>query len=135
MKASHVRLAAHISVARRVAEWFGYVVVLPRHWLLLALTWPAWVAQRLRLVPQRFGLPRLSLRSVREPLRGDPGPDVYLFTGCVMDAWQRDVHRAALDVMRATGARPGLARAGGDCCGALHVHAGRVELAARSPAV
>ncbi len=59
---------------RRVAEWLGYVVVLPRHWLLLALTWPTWLAQRLRLVPKRFGLPKLSLRSLRAPLQrsGEP---------------------------------------------------------------
>jgi glycolate oxidase iron-sulfur subunit len=124
----HARRAP-VNTPRRLAEWFGYVVVLPRHWLLLALTWPAWVAQRLRLVPKRVGLPRLSVRSLRRPLRGDANPDVYLFTGCVMDAWQRDVHRAALEVMRAAGARPGLARAGGDCCGALHSHAGRADLA------
>jgi glycolate oxidase iron-sulfur subunit len=88
-----------------------------------------WAAQRLRLVPKRFGLPRLSARALRTPLHGEPLADAYLFTGCVMDAWQRDVHRAALEVMRAAGARPGLARAGGDCCGALHVHAGRTDLA------
>jgi glycolate oxidase iron-sulfur subunit len=120
---------APIGVPRRLAEWFAYVVVLPRHWLLLALTWPLWLAQKLRLAPKRFGIPRLSLRSLRRPLRGEREPDAYLFTGCVMDAWQRDVHRAALDVMRAARARPGLPRAGGDCCGALHVHAGRAELA------
>ena len=116
---------------RRLAEWLGYQIVLPRHWLLLALTWPAWLAQRLHLVPRRFGLPTLSARSLRTHLGADPDPDVYLFTGCVMDAWQRDVHRAALAVMRAAGARPGLAGSGGDCCGALHLHAGRVHLAAR----
>ena len=48
-----------------------------------------------------------------------------LFPGCVMDAWQRDVHRAALTVMRAAGARPTLPGRGADCCGALHAHAGR----------
>ena len=116
---------------RRVAEWLGYVVVLPRHWLLLSLSRPAWLAQRLRLVPQRFSLPRLSWRSLREPLSGAAQPDAYLFTGCVMDAWQRDVHRAALSVMSAAGALPGLAGPGGDCCGALHVHAGRVQHARR----
>ena len=42
-----------------------------------------------------------------------------------MDAWQRDVHRAALRVLRASGARVGLPGPGADCCGALHVHAGR----------
>jgi glycolate oxidase iron-sulfur subunit len=77
-------------------------------------------------VPRRFGIPKLSPRSLRRPLEADADPDVYLFPGCVMDAWQRGVHRDALRVMRATGARPGLPGAGGDCCGALHVHAGRV---------
>jgi glycolate oxidase iron-sulfur subunit len=57
--------------------------------------------------------------------------DAYLYPGCVMDAWQRDVHRAALRVMRAVGARVGLPGRGGDCCGALHVHAGRVGAARR----
>jgi glycolate oxidase iron-sulfur subunit len=119
------------SRARRLAEWIAYVVVLPHHRRLLALTWLAWVGQRLHLVPRRFGLPRLSRRSLRTPLPADPDADAVLFTGCVMDAWQRDVHRAALRVMRATGARVGLPGAGGDCCGALHVHAGRVDEARR----
>jgi glycolate oxidase iron-sulfur subunit len=111
---------------QRAGEWFAYVVVLPRHAVLLTLTWLLLIAQRLHLLPKRFGIPKLSPRSLRHPLEGDAQPDVYLFTGCVMDAWQRDVHRDVLRVMRATGARPGLPGAGGDCCGALHVHAGRV---------
>jgi glycolate oxidase iron-sulfur subunit len=117
---------------RRAAEWLAYRLVLPRHWLLLALTWALLVAQRLHLVPKRFGLPRLSARELREPLRpGEEPPTAYLFTGCVMDAWQRDVHRAALRVMDATGARPGLPGRGADCCGALHAHAGRTDEARR----
>ena len=86
------------------------------------------VAQRLRIVPvslaARVGLPaRIPLR--RERLRADEGlVDAWLFTGCVMDAWQRDVHAAALRVMRATGASVGLPLRGGECCGALHAHAG-----------
>jgi glycolate oxidase iron-sulfur subunit len=59
------------------------------------------------------------------------GSDAYLFPGCVMDAWQRDVHRAALRVMDATGARVALPGRGGACCGALHVHAGRTAEARR----
>ncbi len=116
---------------RRLAEWFAYVVVLPRHWLLRALTWVAWAAQRLRLVPRRIGLPRLTRASLRTRLHADADASVALFTGCVMDAWQREVHRDALVVMRATGARVGLTERGGDCCGALHVHAGRVDQARR----
>src|SRR5262249_50666938 len=56
-------------------------------------------AQRLRLVPRRLGLPRLPLR--QRPLAAT-GTDVWLFTGCVMDAWQRDVHEATLAVLAAT---------------------------------
>jgi glycolate oxidase iron-sulfur subunit len=119
---------------RRLAEWIGYRVLLPRHRLLLALSWLLLVAQRLHLVPRRFGLPRVSARSLVRPLRapGDPSSaDAYLFPGCVMDAWEREVHRAALRVMGAAGARPGLPGRGADCCGALHVHAGRVGDAQR----
>jgi glycolate oxidase iron-sulfur subunit len=117
---------------RRIAEWAGYRLVLPRHWLLVALTWVLLVVQRLRLVPRRLGLPRLEARSLARPLRPVAGPtDLYLFPGCVMDAWQRDVHRDAIRVLSATGAHVGLPGRGGDCCGALHVHAGRTEEARR----
>jgi len=116
---------------RKVGEWLAYTVVLPRHWLLLALTWVLWLAQRLRLVPRRFAIPRLERSVLRTTLRADPDPDVALFTGCVMDAWQRDVHRDALRVMRASGASVGLGGPGADCCGALHLHAGRVDEARR----
>jgi glycolate oxidase iron-sulfur subunit len=108
---------------RRVAEWFAYTVVLPRHWLLLALTWTLWLGQRLRLVPKRIGLPRVSLRRWDVPAGGTP--DAWIFTGCVMDAWQRGTHRAAARVMQATGAQISRPGTGGDCCGALHAHAGR----------
>ncbi|MDO8361304.1 MAG: heterodisulfide reductase-related iron-sulfur binding cluster [Actinomycetota bacterium] len=83
------------------------------------------VAQRLHLVPKRLGL------SVRIPLRQRPitasGADVYLFTGCVMDAWQRDVHQATKRVIEAAGfgVMPTLAKA--PCCGALHAHAGLTD--------
>ena len=116
---------------RSAAEWIGYRMVLPRHRVLVTLSWLLLVAQRLHLVPRRFGLPRLSARALTRPLAGDDESDTYLFAGCVMDAWQRHVHRAALDIMRATGARPALPGPGGDCCGALHVHAGRIEEARR----
>lgn len=123
------------SRARRTAEWLGYAVVLPRHWLLLALTWIAWVGQRLHLVPGRLGLPQLSARSLARPLDVPVGgtPDAWLFTGCVMDAWLRDTHRAAARVMRATGATIARPPATAACCGALHLHAGR-ESEARAQA-
>jgi glycolate oxidase iron-sulfur subunit len=103
----------------------------PRHRLLISLTWLTLVGQRLHLVPRRFGLPKLSARSLRAPLVADATGDAVLFPGCVMDAWQRDVHRAALTVMRAAGARATLPGRGADCCGALHAHAGRISEARR----
>jgi glycolate oxidase iron-sulfur subunit len=118
---------------RRVGEWFAYQVVLARHGVLMALTWLAWVAQRLRLLPANVGVPPLRARELVRALEIPRGgtPDAWVFTGCVMDAWMRDTHRAAVSVLAASGlscARPG---PGGDCCGALHVHAGRVDDARR----
>jgi glycolate oxidase iron-sulfur subunit len=89
------------------------------------------VAQRLHVWPRalsrRFGLPaRLPLRQARlQP----SGTDVWLFTGCVMDAWERHVHASAARVIEATGA--GVAfpstRGRAGCCGALAVHAGLID--------
>jgi glycolate oxidase iron-sulfur subunit len=98
--------------------------VLGHHRLLVAGSRALAVAQRVRLVPRRLGLPRLPLRS--PPLRAT-GTDVWLFTGCVMDAWQREVHAAAITVLGAVGVRVALPGRGGDCCGALHVHAGLTQ--------
>jgi glycolate oxidase iron-sulfur subunit len=97
---------------------------LGHHRLVLAGSSAAAVAQRVGLVPKRVGMPRLPLRRGRS-LRSS-GSDVWLFTGCVMDAWQRDTHRAVQFVLEAAGAGVAVPAvgAGADCCGALHVHAG-----------
>ena len=119
--------------ARRVAEAVAYRWVLPRRPVLRAATWALWALQRLRLVPARAGVPALRADELRRPLDlGGPGTgDAYLLTGCVMDAWQRPVHRATVAVMRAAGATPMHPGPGADCCGALHVHAGRTATAQR----
>ncbi len=125
MEDTRTALAPRRPVARRAAETIAFRAILPHPRALAAATRAGAVAQRLHLVPKRVALPPLPARRL-EPLTADAGtPDAYLFTGCVMDAWQRDVHRAAIRVMHATGARVALAGAGGECCGALHVHAGR----------
>jgi len=133
METTRAALPPPRSRLRRSAEWLTYRVVLPRHRLLLACTWIAWLAQRLRLVPARLGLPRLSAGSLARPLDVPIGgsPDAWLFTGCVMDAWLRDTHRSAARVMRATGARVGRPPGRAACCGALHLHAGREHDARR----
>jgi glycolate oxidase iron-sulfur subunit len=83
------------------------------------------LAQRSHLLPRRLAarmsLPVLPLR--RAPLVAT-GSDVWLFTGCVMDAWQRPVHQAAIDVLTAMGAGVALPGRDAACCGALHGHAG-----------
>lgn len=83
------------------------------------------VANRLGLVPKRFGLP--STLPVRRAPHTVSGDDVYLFTGCVMDAWQRDVHIAGQRVIEAAGF--GVTPTGdlAPCCGALQAHAGLTD--------
>jgi glycolate oxidase iron-sulfur subunit len=100
---------------------------LAHHRLLLAGSSLLGLAQRLRLLPRRvsrrLGLPdRMPVRRAASPRAS--GTDVWLFTGCVMDAWMRDVHADVQRVIEATGA--GVALPGGDagCCGALALHAG-----------
>lgn len=78
-------------------------------------------AQRANLVPSRLGLGELP--SSQERLEAS-GTDVYLFTGCVMDAWQRDVHAAGKRVVEAAGFGVTPTNELAPCCGALHTHAG-----------
>lgn len=109
--------------------------LLGHHRLVLAGSRALALAQRTRLVPsRRFGLPeRLPLRAA--PLRPRPAspgaPTVWLHTGCVMDAWQRHVHGAALAVLGAMDVDVRLpdTRRGGGCCGALATHAGLLDIA------
>lgn len=102
--------------------------LLGHHRLLLAGSFLLAVAQRIRVVPsRRLGLPeRLPLRQPR--LRAT-GEEVWLFTGCVMDAWQRDVHAATGRVLDAMGVgwRTPLPARGAGCCGALHEHSGLLD--------
>ena len=118
---------------RSVPRWQGLgYSVLGHHRLLLSLSAVGGVAQRLGLVPRRLAarlsLPRLP---VRQPPLSSTGSDVWLFTGCVMDAWQRSVHRDAISVISACGYGVGLPGPGAPCCGALHVHAGLHDGAVR----
>jgi glycolate oxidase iron-sulfur subunit len=108
----------------RITSWWQRVglAALARPRLLRAGSSALGLAQRLRLVPGGLGLPdRIPIR--RRPLTPS-GNDVHLFTGCVMDAWQRQVHQAGQAVLEAAGF--GVAPTGdaAPCCGALHTHAG-----------
>ncbi|MFV0524619.1 MAG: (Fe-S)-binding protein [Acidimicrobiales bacterium] len=133
--------------AGRTAPWWQRLALeaLAHPRLLRAGTSALAVAQRLRLVPGRLPVPdRLPLRppplrpeAAHAPTAGpaameaglDPATPVWLFTGCVMDAWQRPVHTATLTVLEAAGfsVTPSGDRA--PCCGALHSHAGLADRA------
>ena len=120
---------ASLAVDRRVTpRWMRAAFApLSRPRLLRAGSVLIGVAQRAHLFPTDRGLPRrIPLRRSRLAATGN---DVLLFTGCVMDAWQRDVHEATVRVLTAAGVgvTPTLATA--PCCGALHSHAGMVDRA------
>jgi glycolate oxidase iron-sulfur subunit len=118
-----------LAATGRMTPWWQRLGLraLGHHRLLLAGSKALAVGQRARLVPRRLGLPRLPLR---QPILRPSGTDVWLFTGCVMDAWQRSVHLAAQRVLHAAGVGVALPGRGAACCGALHVHAGLTDAAA-----
>ena len=130
----HLMEAAREVTADRAVPWWQRLAYraleYPR--LLAGLTTMGALAQRARLVPpalaRRAGLPpQLPMRQA--PLRAT-GSDVWLLTGCVMDAWQRPVHAATIAVLEAMGVGVALPVTGGaGCCGALHSHAGLADRA------
>lgn len=105
---------------RRNPRWLRPLLGVLRHHLLLV------VGSRALAFGQRIGLAR---RLPRIPLRIGPRlaatsttPDVWIFTGCVMDAWSRPTHRSLARLLEASGSSYGVMSA--PCCGALHQHAG-----------
>ncbi|MEQ8842129.1 MAG: heterodisulfide reductase-related iron-sulfur binding cluster [Acidimicrobiales bacterium] len=111
----------------RITPWWQRLLYRPLGWprLLRAGSSVLAVANRLRLVPARLGLP--ASMPIRRRPHTTSGDDVYLFTGCVMDAWQRDVHHAGQRVVELAGF--GVTPTGDavPCCGALHAHAGLTD--------
>jgi glycolate oxidase iron-sulfur subunit len=126
----HSLADAHESTPRIIRAGF---TVLGHHRLLLVGSTFLAIAQRLHLLPKRLGIGGLPLRrgkSVRSSAEPSAA-DTWIFTGCVMDAWQRHTHRATQRVIESTGATCAVAGRGGDCCGALHIHAGLADVAKR----
>ena len=114
---------AALASGKRITPWWqrAGLRVLGHHRLLLAGSTLLAAAQRLHLVPKRLGLAPIPLRRSKPVLA--TGADVWLYTGCVMDAWQRQTHHSTAALIAATGATFAIPESGG-CCGALHVHAG-----------
>lgn len=110
----------------RGAPWWQRIGLrLLRHHRLLLIGTPILaVAQRLHLIPKRAGLSALPIRIGPPVVATSLTPDVWLFTGCVMDAWQRSTHQAVAALIEAAGFSYGIPNKAGSCCGALHSHAG-----------
>ncbi len=85
------------------------------------------VTNRLGLTPKSLGVP------TEVPLRAEPlpttGDDVWVYTGCVMDSFQRKVHLDAIRVIEAAGFGAAPTEMDQPCCGALHAHAGLADQA------
>jgi len=127
MEGTRTALAAERRTAPR---WLrGGLGALSRHRLLLAGSTLLALAQRLRLVPKRAALAPLPVR--RGPAVTSTGTDVWLYTGCVMDAWMRPTHRATAALIARMGFTFAVPGREGACCGALHTHAGLAPQARR----
>jgi glycolate oxidase iron-sulfur subunit len=116
-----------LSAEKRITPWWqrlGYRV-LGHHRLLLIGSTVLAAAQRLRVVPKKMGLPKLAVKRGPEP--ASTGDETWLFTGCVMDAWQRQTHRSTAKVLAALGVTYRVPGSGAACCGALHIHAGLTD--------
>ena len=115
---------AALASEQRITPWWQRLGlrVLDKHRLLLVGSSALAVAQRLRLVPKRLDPGPLPVR--RPAALTATGTDVWIFTGCVMDAWQRETHVNTAKLITAVGETYAVPAAGGGCCGALHVHAG-----------
>ena len=95
------------------------------------------VTQRLglmRLVPASVGgalPPRLPIwyrsRSRAQEVGMLGKGDVVLFTGCVMDAWQPEIHDAVEKVLSSIQITVDRSGDQSGCCGALHGHAGLID--------
>jgi len=84
------------------------------------------LAQKTKIFPKRLSVPTLSFRRPRFPFPvGDSSKtEVLLFTGCVMDAWYRNVHLDTIALLEALGYSVKVSGDEYGCCGALHEHAG-----------
>jgi glycolate oxidase iron-sulfur subunit len=89
------------------------------------------VLQKCRIMPKRIPVPELTLRRERFLLHSGETlkTEVLLFTGCVMDAWYRQVHLDTISLLEALGYSVKVSGDEYGCCGALHEHAGFVRTA------
>jgi glycolate oxidase iron-sulfur subunit len=127
MTSTRVALAEQAATVPRLQRWAFRLLDTPR--TLNSMSRALAVVQRFRLVPKRVGLARLPVLQRRLRSSGD---DVWLHTGCVMDAWLRSTHASVQSVLEAMGLGVAVPGPEGACCGALTLHAGLDASARRS---
>lgn len=118
----------------RLVRWLGFHVVLPRPWLIRAVSLAQPLARpfmprRIRELLPRRAHPFSRLPRVSEPAGPERG-SVALLSGCVQDRWFHEVNRATVRVLTINGWRVEVPR-GQACCGALPAHNGRLRVARR----
>ena len=117
---------------QRALTELGLRLLTSRAWLRLASVGLAALQalQLDRLLPARLRVARrVTVRGVFARLRPQSGdPTVFLFRGCVMDAWFSSVHAATVRVLASSGLGVEVEPAPA-CCGAIHLHAGRLDQA------
>lgn len=114
-----------------VIRIFLGLVVRPR--MLAGLGRAAVVIQRMpllrSLISPRWRVSGVPIRQGHRIDRVDSDLSVWLFTGCVMNAWFREVHRSSIAVLTLGGETVSTPLTSSLCCGALHFHSGSVTSA------
>ena len=89
------------------------------------------VAQKLKVFPQKLPVPKLNFRQPHFNIDAEYSSkrEVLLYTGCVMDAWYRNVHLDTIALLEALGYSVQVSGDEYGCCGALHEHAGFAHVA------
>lgn len=99
---------------------------------VLAAGWAARATRSRPAVAARVPVPpTVTARRPRLRPSTTAGEAVWLFTGCVMDAAQRQVHADTITLLQWSGLRVRIARGGSGCCGALAGHLGEADRARR----
>ncbi|MEH7254461.1 (Fe-S)-binding protein [Neobacillus niacini] len=87
---------------------------------------PKHLAEIESIMPEIKGSVRKKYPSVMKA-KGEQNHEVALLTGCVMDVFFSDIHKATINVLTRNGNDVTIPK-NQTCCGALHVHAGDREM-------
>jgi glycolate oxidase iron-sulfur subunit len=96
-----------------------------RRWGRLALR----LARRLPAVHPALALMRAAPEPDPQPIADSPSPEIVIHRGCMMDVLWEGTNARAVALLQDTGAVAGRLPIEAGCCGALHAHAGKSDVA------